>query len=87
MSYDWNEIQTLLSDIQEYSEIDGPTSHTEAIECMCGVLARPDYVDEDTVAAVMKDLKLKLKYYRDHAIIVKREETVIHTVIDLDWIN
>lgn len=85
MSYDWEEIQNVITEITEYAELDGPTSETEAIECMCGVLARPDYVDDTTLEAVLADVKNKLDYYKANAKIVKREETFTRTVTDLEW--
>ncbi len=85
MSYDWEEMQTVIEEITEYALVDGPTSETEAIECMCGLLGRPDYIEDETLAAVLADLKGKLNNYKTHASIVTREETFTRTVTDIVW--
>lgn len=79
-SYNWSEIQTLITDLQKYTDLDGPNSQTEAITCLCDVLSYPDYIENITLIAILKELKEKLDYYQNNTKIFEREETYTHKV-------
>jgi len=85
MRYNWEEINKLVDDIKEYSDHEYNTE-SEAIEAMCSVIRRPDYLSEELLSAVMKELNDKLKYYKENSRIVEREETFTRTVTDLEWL-
>ena len=83
MEYD--EICDLREQLREYVQYDGPNSMTEALELLCSLSEFPDYVSDELMQVIGKEIKDSLQYYMENAMIVEREETFTHNVRTVEW--
>ena len=84
MSYDWEKIQEICTELNEYLLLDGPTSETEAFESICNLLVHPDYISDELLAIAVKEAEEKLKEYKDNYEITETEEVFTRKVIRLE---
>lgn len=85
MSYDWEKIQEIYTELSEYLSLDSPTSETEAFDAICELLVHPDYINGDLLEIALKEAKEKLKEYKDNYEVIETEKVFTHKVKSLEY--
>jgi hypothetical protein len=78
MSYDYDAIQDLQNALEVYVELDG-TEIGEACAALISLSGYPDYIGEECLTVVVKEMKEQLQNFQENYIIVEGEYT--HTVL------
>jgi L-fucose mutarotase/ribose pyranase (RbsD/FucU family) len=84
MSYNLEVIYELHEELQKYIDIDG-TEIGEACSALVNLSRYPDYISEECLVAVVKEMQTQLEMFKELCTIVETEETYTHKVVDLVW--
>jgi hypothetical protein len=85
MSYNYSQINLLSEELATYAKLDG-TEIGEACDILCRLSHYPDYISEEFLTSLVKEMRTALDMFKTQTVIVEKEETYTRKTVVLDWL-